>query len=43
MSKVISVSDDDIRCFQELESLGVSCTAQGTPDDAKKPILSLIL
>ena len=43
VSKVISVSDDDIRCFQELESLGVSCTAQGTPDDAKKPILSLIL
>ena len=43
VSKVISVTDDDIRCFQELESLGVACTAQGTPDDAKKPILSLIL
>jgi PTS system, mannose/fructose/sorbose family, IIB component len=43
VSKVISVTDDDIRCFQELEALGIACTAQGTPDDAKKPILSLIL
>ena len=42
VSKVISVTDDDIRCFQELEALGINCTAQGTPDDAKKPILSLI-
>ena len=42
VTKVISVTDDDIRCFQELEALGIACTAQGTPDEAKKPILSLI-
>ena len=42
VAKVISVDDDDIRCFRELEGKGVHCTAQGTPDDSKKPILSLI-
>ena len=26
VSKVISVTDDDIRCFQELEALGIACT-----------------
>ena len=42
VSKVISVTDDDIQTFRELEALGIPCTAQGTPEDAKKPILSLI-
>ena len=41
VSKVISVTEDDIRCFRELEAKGVTCTAQGTPDDKKVPILSL--
>ncbi|MBV7434683.1 PTS N-acetylgalactosamine transporter subunit IIB [Cardiobacteriaceae bacterium TAE3-ERU3] len=41
VSKVISVTEDDIRCFRELEEKGVTCTAQGTPDDKKVPILSL--
>lgn len=41
VSKVISVTEDDIRCFQELEKRGIPCTAQGTPDDKKTPILSL--
>ena len=30
------------KAFRELEALGIPCTAQGTPEDAKKPILSLI-
>lgn len=42
VNKVISVDDDDINCFRELEAKGVRCTHQGTPDDPKKPILSLI-
>ena len=42
VSKVISVTEDDIQTFRELEALGIPCTAQGTPEDAKKPILSLI-
>lgn len=42
IAKVISVSEDDIRCFRALEEQGVHCTAQGTPDDKKVPILSLI-
>ncbi|UJF24058.1 PTS N-acetylgalactosamine transporter subunit IIB [Suttonella sp. R2A3] len=42
VTKVISVSEDDIRCFRALEEKGVHCTAQGTPDDKKTPILSLI-
>lgn len=42
VSKVISVTEDDVRCFQELERLGVPCTAQGTPDDKKVAILQLI-
>ena len=29
VSKVISVTEDDIRCFQELEALGINCTASG--------------
>lgn len=41
VSKVISVTEDDIRCFRALEEKGVTCTAQGTPDDKKVPILSL--
>jgi len=43
IAKVISVTEDDIQTFRELEALGIPCTAQGTPDDAKKTILSLIL
>ncbi|MDO5091359.1 MAG: PTS N-acetylgalactosamine transporter subunit IIB [Cardiobacteriaceae bacterium] len=42
VSKVISVTDDDVRCFRELEARGVTCTAQGTPDDKKVPILTLV-
>ncbi len=42
IAKVISVTEDDIQTFRELEALGIPCTAQGTPEDAKKPILSLI-
>lgn len=41
VSKVVSVTEDDIRCFRELESKGIPCTVQGTPDDKKVPILSL--
>lgn len=42
VSKVISVTEDDIRCFKVLEAKGVPCTAQGTPDDKKVPILQLL-
>ena len=42
VTKVISVTEDDIQTFRELEALGIPCTAQGTPEDAKKPILSFI-
>lgn len=42
ITKIISVDDDDIRCFRELEARGISCTVQGAPDDKKEPILKLI-
>lgn len=42
VSKTISVTEDDVRCFRELEAKGVVCTAQGVPEDPKKPILSLL-
>lgn len=42
VSKTISVTEDDVRCFRELEAKGIPCTAQGTPDDKKVSILSLV-
>ncbi len=42
ISKTVSVDDDDIRCFEALSEKGVLCTLQGTPDDAKKDILSIL-
>ncbi len=41
IDKTISVTDDDIRCFEALVAKGIPCTVQGTPDDVKKDILSL--
>lgn len=40
VNKRISVTEDDIRCFKALEEHGIPCTAQGTPDEKKVPILS---
>ncbi len=42
VSKTVSIDDDDIRCFKALFEKGVLCTLQGTPDDAKKDILSIL-
>ncbi len=42
ISKVVSVDDNDIACFKTLSEKGVLCTLQGTPDDAKKDILTIL-
>lgn len=42
ISKTVSVDDNDIRCFKTLADKGVISTVQGTPDDTKKDILTLI-
>ncbi|MGY0398451.1 MAG: PTS N-acetylgalactosamine transporter subunit IIB [Ostreibacterium sp.] len=42
IAKTVSVSDDDIRCFQALTDKGVTCTMQGTPNDTAKDIMSLL-
>lgn len=42
IAKTVSVTEDDIRCFQRLAEKGIPCTQQGTPDDTPKDILSLL-
>ncbi|MFV0432228.1 MAG: PTS N-acetylgalactosamine transporter subunit IIB [Alphaproteobacteria bacterium] len=42
ISKTVSVDENDIQCFKALAEKGVTCTMQGTPDDAKKDILSIL-
>ncbi len=42
VSKVVSVDDNDIACFKKLSEKGVLCTLQGTPDDSKKDILTIL-
>ncbi len=42
VTKVVSVDDNDMACFKKLAEKGVVCTLQGTPDDAKKDILTVL-
>lgn len=42
ITKTVSVDEHDIHCFKALADKNILSTIQGTPDDAKKDILSVL-